>query len=78
MIRTVSTSTGFIRTIFAASEKMIPAWSRDCAAEYNSEFGRFLAGGPHKCANNKHADNVVFAFLRPIEMMARRVPAGLL
>ena len=40
-------------------------------------IGRFLAGGPHKCASNRHADRVVFAFLRPIEMIARRVPAGL-
>ena len=68
---------GLSLTILVASEKMIAAWSRDCAAEYNSEFGRFLAGGPHKCANNKHDDKVVLAFFRPMRMMARRVPAEL-
>ena len=76
-MRTALVSIGFNLTIFVASWKMIAAWSRDWAALYNSEFGRFLAGGPHKCASSKHADRVVFAFFRPIEMMARRVPCAL-
>ena len=76
-IVTACNSSGFIRTIFAAKEKMMAAWSRLCAAEYSWLFGLLRAGGPQRCASSRQAARVVFAFLRPMLIIARRVPWGL-
>jgi hypothetical protein len=77
MMRTARLRIGLSLTILLAKLKMIAAWSRDCAAEYSSEFGRFRAGGPHRCASNRHAASVVLAFFLPRLIIARLVPAGL-
>ena len=63
------------RTVLAASANRIAACSRDCAAEYSCEFGR--ASGPHRCSSSRKALSAVFAFFRPNDTIARRVPDGL-
>src|SRR5262249_13873605 len=69
-----SRNSGDMRTIFAAKWNNTAAWSRDCAVEYSCEFG--CAFGPTRCTNTINAHKVVFAFLRPIDNIARRTGRG--
>jgi len=74
---TARASTGFRRTIFAANEKIMAAWSRLCAAEKSWLFGLFRAGGPHRCASRRQALKEVFPPFLPMLTIARRVPCEL-
>jgi len=68
---TTGASSGDMRTILAASANNIAACSFDCAAEKSCELGR--AFGPQRCTSSSSAESDVLPFLRPKEIIARRV-----
>ena len=71
-ICTVWNRSGLSLIMSQASLKIIPACSRLWAAEYNSAFGRFRAGGPQRWASTRQAARVDFEFFRPMEMVKAR------
>jgi hypothetical protein len=59
-------------TVFATRLNSTAAWSRLWAQENICELIR--CSGPHRCKSRTKAHSLVLAFLRPWEMIARRVP----